>query len=331
MQGHAGAQRTYESREKKKMKSHNSTTTAYGARVNELVLTSAEAEKLAELADTLVPDFVGGVSPLSQSALRAQARLLPSRLGEWLDNVRQDRDSHAAVLRGCPVRAEELGHTPLHWKDGETRDSVFHSCVLLLLAHRLGRAFGWLTQQAGRVVTDVVPSPGLEDSLVSSSSRAELNWHTEDAFSSERADFVGLSCLRAAEGGATTISFVDPGQLPESTLELLTKPRFLIVPDDAHDVAIQPPNPVPLMEVGYPCRIRVDRDFTSVTDGDVEAGLALEALIEVLDANLQDLPLEPGDIAFLDNMLSVHGRRSFTPRFDGTDRWLKRVNVKASL
>jgi len=37
--------------------------------------------------------------------------------------------------------------------------------------------------------------------------------------------------------------------------------------------------------------------------------------------------LRPGDVAFLDNYRVVHGREPFTPRYDGHDRWLKRVNL----
>lgn len=295
--------------------------------VNELTLTEIEAERIAELADDLVPHFVYGVSPLSPGLLDATTHLLPSRVAGWLQVGGAERSSHALVIRNCPVRPAQLSATPLHWVDAETVGSRFHACVLLLLSRLLGRAFGWKTQQDGRVVTDVVPSPGLEDSLVSSSSRAELGWHTEDAFSADRAQFVALSCLRAARGGATTISFLEAGQLTDEVLQTLTEPRFVIAADDAHDISSTTTPLVPLIQAESPCQIRVDRDFTSAAEGDTDAASALESLFEAIDKNLQDLALTPGDIAFIDNTLSVHGRRSFTPRFDGTDRWLKRVNI----
>ncbi|HRE02697.1 MAG TPA: TauD/TfdA family dioxygenase, partial [Ilumatobacteraceae bacterium] len=37
--------------------------------------------------------------------------------------------------------------------------------------------------------------------------------------------------------------------------------------------------------------------------------------------------LEPGDLLIVDNSMVVHGRSPFTPRFDGTDRWLQRAFV----
>jgi alpha-ketoglutarate-dependent taurine dioxygenase len=39
------------------------------------------------------------------------------------------------------------------------------------------------------------------------------------------------------------------------------------------------------------------------------------------------LCLQSGDFWFLDNFRVVHGRKPFKARHDGSDRWLKRVNV----
>lgn len=41
--------------------------------------------------------------------------------------------------------------------------------------------------------------------------------------------------------------------------------------------------------------------------------------------------LNPGDIAFIDNYRVVHGRKPFQARFDGTDRWLRRLNITRDL
>ena len=41
--------------------------------------------------------------------------------------------------------------------------------------------------------------------------------------------------------------------------------------------------------------------------------------------------LEAGDLLVVDNAVAVHGRSPFTPRFDGTDRWLQRTFVVSDL
>ncbi|MBK6763531.1 MAG: TauD/TfdA family dioxygenase [Micrococcales bacterium] len=41
------------------------------------------------------------------------------------------------------------------------------------------------------------------------------------------------------------------------------------------------------------------------------------------------MTLKAGDLLVVDNDVAVHGRTPFTPRFDGTDRWLQRTFVVA--
>jgi hypothetical protein len=39
----------------------------------------------------------------------------------------------------------------------------------------------------------------------------------------------------------------------------------------------------------------------------------------------------PGYVAFIDNYRAAHGRKSFRARYDGTDRWLKQLNITRNL
>jgi hypothetical protein len=64
---------------------------------------------------------------------------------------------------------------------------------------------------------------------------------------------------------------------------------------------------------------------------DEEADEALGALGRALARHHDGVALEPGDPFVIDNRLVVHGRSPFTPRFDGTDRWLQRAFVVADL
>jgi alpha-ketoglutarate-dependent taurine dioxygenase len=73
----------------------------------------------------------------------------------------------------------------------------------------------------------------------------------------------------------------------------------------------------------------VDPDcMTPVTD---EAAGALARLCAEINRNIQDVTLTPGDLLFMDNYKAIHGRKPFTARFDGTDRWLKRTNITRDL
>jgi alpha-ketoglutarate-dependent taurine dioxygenase len=64
---------------------------------------------------------------------------------------------------------------------------------------------------------------------------------------------------------------------------------------------------------------------------DDEAQAALNALVRAVDNCLMEVVLKPGDCLFVDNYKAVHGRKSFKAKYDGTDRWLKRVNITRDL
>ena len=58
---------------------------------------------------------------------------------------------------------------------------------------------------------------------------------------------------------------------------------------------------------------------------------AFRDLCDEIEVNLRPLPLRPGNLVFIDNFRAVHGRQSFRPRYDGSDRWLKRLNITRNL
>jgi hypothetical protein len=91
------------------------------------------------------------------------------------------------------------------------------------------------------------------------------------------------------------------------------------------------PPPVAVL-FGDPARpyIRADPYFMD-TPPDPDAARALDHLIAEMDHHIQPVILEPGDYLFLDNHKVVHGRQPFSARYDGTDRWLKRVNITKDL
>ncbi|MEV8638675.1 TauD/TfdA family dioxygenase [Streptosporangium sp. NPDC051023] len=236
------------------------------------------------------------------------------------------------------MRDDLLGRTPAHWRDPGGEEAALGGFVLMLWAALLGDAIGWTTQQDGHILTDVLPVAGFENGDVSSSSHKELSWHTEDAFSPFRADYVGLYCLRNPDDTPTTLSFADVAALPGRVRETLAQRRFLIRADDAHDMNLASGGDASgeeavalLVGPAEAAVLRADRDCTEVIPGDDQAREALEVLFAQLDANLYDLRLAQGDLCFVDNRNVVHGRRSFRPRYDGRDRWLRRVNVTVDL
>jgi L-asparagine oxygenase len=74
-----------------------------------------------------------------------------------------------------------------------------------------------------------------------------------------------------------------------------------------------------------------DAHYLSTAAGDNAAAEALDQLRGALDRAQRAHELTRGDLIILDNRRVVHARSPFTARYDGTDRWLMRTMVCASI
>lgn len=296
---------------------------------------------------------------LEQALTRAQE--LPEGLRDFLNTFRLTEKSAAGIISGYPVEDNALGPTPSHWVERDAARTLEIDIYFFLCASLLGDPVAWSTQQDGRIMHDVLPIEEHEFEQLGSGSRELLTWHTEEAFHPLRADYIGLSCLRNPDGIETTYATVDDlleGRgLSDEVVSMLREPIFSIRPDRSHlpvnrgtiqfagrgaeltrkcyewIMAIdQNPEKVPILygaeEAPY---MRLDPYFMDKTATDARASRALNEICRLIDMNLKSHSLAPGEILFLDNYRAVHGRKAFRARFDGTDRWLKRLNVTRDL
>ncbi|MEV5606733.1 TauD/TfdA family dioxygenase [Streptomyces sp. NPDC052225] len=306
----------------------------------EYVLSEGEKDATADLADGLLARHPAWDAVERADAVRVEAERLPLGLRQFLVAARAAEDA-VITVSNLPVDAD-LVPTPASWRVAEKENAALREeVVLLLVASVLGDPFSWSGQQDGRLVHDVCPSQGQETSLTSASSRAELTLHTEDVFHSCRGDYVVLMCLRNPDGVGTSIAGVETADLAEPVREVLRQDRFRFYADDSHlpdaygTGAEEGERPYEEASVlfgpGEAPYLRIDADFTSALPGDTEAQRALEQCARGLSSATRRLVLRPGTVAFLDNYRVVHGRDVFTPRYDGTDRWLKRTSVLRDL
>lgn len=295
-------------------------------------LDQEEAKLARALAQNCADDYVASDSPDFLADVSVIAHELPRAPRLVMNRARLDDEKHAILVSGNVVRDDLLGPTPGHWREAQSEEARVAGFTLMLWCALLGDAIGWTTQQEGRILTDVLPVAGHEQTDVSSSSRKELSWHTEDAFSPFRADYVGLYCLRNPDRTPTTLGAADPSALPGRAREVLAQPRFLTRPDGSHDPDT-PSDGAGAILHGPPgaAVLRIDRDYTTAVPDDEEAETALQAIFDALDRSLYDLALTQGDVMFVDNRNVVHGRRPFRARYDGRDRWLRRINVVSDL
>ena len=282
---------------------------------------------------------------------------LPRTLREGLTGFRLEEPDGVCLVSGYEIDDVAIGPTPEHWRHSKNRRQTLPLEIFFYLsASLLGDPIAWATQQDGYVMHDILPIREHAHEQMGSGSAELLTWHTEDAFHPLRTDYIGLMCLRNPDAVETTYAVADDLEIDPSVRDWLSQTLYPIRPDRSHlpqnssggpiDPALQPllkrsyawitqlddaPEPIAVM-FGDPAQpyLRLDPYFMP-EPANTEAAGALGVLCSAIDEALRAYALRPGEVLFVDNYRAVHGRNSFQARFDGTDRWLKRLNVARDL
>jgi Fe(II)/alpha-ketoglutarate-dependent arginine beta-hydroxylase len=322
-------------------------------------LTPEETAAVATLVEEVLAEQPGIPLDLRLERLCVRAHDLTERLRTALTEFRiTGRPYGGCVISGLPIDESAAGPTPTSYSDEPQGHEVRKAgALLMMIGSLLGDPFSYLTQQQGRLVLDVFPVDGHQESQLGSSSAATLEWHNEDAFHPHRADWIMLLCVRNHDGVATTFAPVQELELAPDTRELLFEDRFVIKPDESHtaefnagttgyaddDVRVseafgrvrtmcEDPARVPILTGDRQAPfVRIDPAFMERELDDPAAERALDEVIDQFDGRMRDVVLAPGEMLIIDNLRAVHGRRPFAARYDGTDRWLRRINVTADL
>ncbi|RST08706.1 taurine catabolism dioxygenase TauD [Streptomyces sp. WAC07149] len=316
----------------------------------EYELTPTESDQLAEL--------VGALKAQGESATEAAffdrgweyRYWLPQGLSRFLEAFRRTERAAHALIRGFPVHDAVAGPTPAHWKEAaDSRTTEDQELLLGLCGLILGEPFTWATLQQGRLVQNVLPIPGDEHVQNGHGSESLLEFHTEDGFHPGRCDYLLLFGIRNPDRVPTILASVRDVELSPRHRQVLAEPRFRIRPDGEHVrqlAALDPAhpalalarrmseNPEPVAALfGDPERpyLRIDPPFMDCAPHDREAREALAALVAALEDVKSSVVVDSGTLLVLDNYMAVHGRNPFTPRYDGTDRWLKKLVVSRNL
>jgi alpha-ketoglutarate-dependent taurine dioxygenase len=206
--------------------------------------------------------------------------------------------------------------------------------TLLGAARLLGEPVGYLPEHGGDLVQNLVPTREAAARQTSTSSRVQLDWHTETAFHPHKPRYLVLLCLRgdpAAQTLLCSLAELDAG-LPEPVRAVLRQPRFRIGVDESFTDGrtVMLPDLRPVVS-GPPARPDFTFDANLMVGADREADAALEEVRRRIADEHVAVTLEPGDLLVVDNHVAVHGRSPFPARFDGTDRWLQRTFVVEDL
>lgn len=290
------------------------TRRAFSRAVHRLARTGATADSIvADPRHHLPPDLMRQLSALLGSP------------AEW---------NGYRVLRGLFAGLGEPGPTPTHWSAPTGPGDVPYDLALALVGRLLGEVFGWTNQQDGHLVHNILPSPGQETRQVGASSTLALAWHTEDGFHPERADFLLLACLRNPGRTGTRLASIRDIGLSATDAAHLGRPQVIIDPDDSYEPDPRQGDHARGIRTVWGTQdarcVRYDPAYTRLLTPESDFAQAYARLRPAFDRHAVEVDLVPGDLLLLDNDVMVHGRSAFPPRYDGTDRWLKRVLVRSA-
>uniref|UniRef100_A0A6C0D7B5 TauD/TfdA-like domain-containing protein n=1 Tax=viral metagenome TaxID=1070528 RepID=A0A6C0D7B5_9ZZZZ len=200
-----------------------------------------------------------------------------------------------------------------------------------ILISTIGELVAYEAEGHGKLFQDIIPMKSMEKKQMSLSSGAELEIHTEQAFSKLRPDILSLACIRGDPDAFTYILPVKSiiKNLSHSEIELLRKPLWMTSVDFSFKLCgqefiegdVRGPMPIISGPEEDP-RLLFDQDLMSgITE---EAHQMIAKIVDIYYTHRIRHNLIPGQIIFIDNNRAVHGRSPFSPKYDGTDRFLVR-------
>lgn len=291
-------------------------------------LTERERVELMGLAQDLTVSPSDSPELFCRQAHRA-ARQLPDRLVELLaDFAYRGSDTGTLLLDRLPV--VEPSPTP-----PDNRSHLAEATPLArmqaIVNHSCGQMVAYEAEGHGRLYQDMVPNRAMALSQTSLGSGVELELHTEQAFSKLRPDILSLACLRGHPDAKTYVlpAHVLLEHMTSFERKLLRRELWTTGVDGSFKLGGHE-----FMEgdVRGPLAIiaGAEDDPTIVFDQDLMSGITDEAqaliarVLDIYRAHRFSVTLEPGQILLVDNVRAVHGRSTFTPNFDGSDRFISR-------
>lgn len=322
-----------------------------GAQVDSFIravwLRDADSRRVDELVDQLMEQRSKCSVDDWLRAAKEAGRDLPVDLRHALEHLKRKRGEPALLVHGLGVDDVTIGPTPAHWRDCKPFDpasvTLRQEAVVALLGQSLGEIFGYASLQDGGLVHNLLPIVGAERDQSGHGSTATLKWHTEDAFTPLRADYLALMGLRNREGIATTVCGLEAlDALGPGEMSGLQEARFRVVPDHEHlrsQSRGKGPSilgdhvhdtQVPILRKG-PGGHEIVIDSVYMSPVGAAAATAFRKAGEVIASSLERVAVGPGEVLILDNRRAVHGREKFQAKFDGTDRWLLKASIVESL
>jgi L-asparagine oxygenase len=286
-------------------------------------------EKWQEEALSINFDNQDFSSLLSDAKDLAKKYLTP----EITDAIAQVNQPHGAThlhLKGLPQDlqlSKVEGYLSKETKVSET--------VLLGITGLEGEPFSYLEQKQGRIIQDIIPQKGLENTQ-SNAGSAKFGPHTDDAplHRSHRAEKISLYCISNEGGAETMFAPLDEIMAAMNPLDVrvLSQPRFRFRTPESFNLyggKVLYTEPRPIITNGLTgSEISVATyNVQPVDSKDDEAEMALWQLKGGLRSPVaKSFTLQPGEMLIISNTRGLHARGEIVG-----DRWLQRCYARTSL
>jgi alpha-ketoglutarate-dependent taurine dioxygenase len=306
--------------------------------LSSVVVTDDEANALAKWVESTIRTTFDDESEFA-GFLVTQLDFLPARLRAHVGAIRAADPPDAVVLRGLPVERFGVPPTPntgSAFPSSETWSPDPATAIHGLFAAAIGEVIGYAGTQYGKLYTDLMPMAGDGD-LVNSAFgfRHEFGFHTDVSFHQLPPTYFGLLCIRNHDHVKSRLAFMREVVLDREVDDLLRSVPMRAPQSFADRVGVSaddlPQLPLVFGSRENPQFRMISTDFIRSdfpTDESYEAAVTFKA---ALAATSVTVDLQAGDALWLDNLRVAHAREAFTPRFDGTDRWVKRAVLVPNL
>jgi len=268
---------------------------------------------------------------------RENSRILPEKLKLALmnfvclsDSKKNHSDIGVLLIKNIDLSNFFIPETPTcnNQKIGEKTELAKIQSMLISF---IGEMISYEAEGYGRLFQDVVPIKSMENVQMSVSSKFELELHTEQAFSKLKPDIICLGCLK---GDANAFTYILPVKkilecLSSDEIDILYKPLWKIGVDLSFKL-----NGIKFVEGDIrgpiPILYGSKENPTLIFDQDLMEGITPESqsiIKKIVDIYYEcriEHNLKPGEIILINNNKATHGRSSFIPKYDGTDRFLIR-------
>jgi L-asparagine oxygenase len=222
-------------------------------------------------------------------------------------------------FRDLPV-SEELPPTATEYIAEIPKSTYQSEGIIGAVSLELGTLFNY-RETSESLMYDIYPVKTHENSTSFVNSKRMLSFHTDaSAHPLLRPEFVLLYCIRDDPGAANLFVDLDTlvDNLTPDILDSLCQPIF-------NHLVSQFPQRYLLKPILY----RAGRNYTIRYDEETTFGVNSQARFvqKCLNEVLREVAIEiknySNSLLVLNNTASLHARTSFTPKYDGNDRWIK--------